>query len=388
MNNRRSCQLVASILSLLVCYFPVACDAEEQNVGGRWFVAGDDSSEYLFEDGIELVDLFSYHTRDSNDDGIPNLRIGHDDGHLVIRSQGYPNHATAVFPNDKNPNAIRVQNFTFRLPLKPVRNRQITQLPMGPIGVALNGVVFFNPFERGGMNAVEGYSQEWLDSCCGHPEMRGVYHYHKFPSCLKSPFPDDGKRHSPVIGFAFDGYPIYGPYEAEGEMAKELSGKEKLDSCNGHSDPERGYHYHVTPGKFPYIIGGYRGRVEASNNRNLTRAGTGAIKNNTRGKSERIGQVITKVSPRSAQPGETVKVQMTLSPQRAARAPVPREAPNWFQVGPYKGKNIKRRGNSVQAEITIGEDAAVGIPLDCHIEFKTPRGHTVVYKKDDAFTIE
>ena len=378
---------LAYFIGLICCSLQMT-SADEQHIAGRWFVAGGDSGEYLFEDGIDLIDLFSYHTRDSNDDGIPNVRIGHNGKHLVIRSQGYPNHVTAEFPNDKNPNAIRVQNFTFRLPLKPVRNRQITQLPMGPIGVALNGVVFFNPFERGGMNAVEGYSQEWLDSCCGHPEMRGVYHYHKFPSCLKSPFPDDGKRHSPVIGFAFDGYPIYGPYEAEGEMAKELSGKEKLDSCNGHSDPERGYHYHVTPGKFPYIIGGYRGKVEASNNRNLARAGTGAIKNNTRGKSERIGQVITNVSPRSAQPGETVKVQMTLSPQRAARAPVPREAPNWFQVGPYKGKNIKRRGNSVQAEITIGKEAAVGIPLDCHIEFKTPRGHTVVYKKDDAFTIK
>ena len=387
MQKLRKAKKWLPLLFFVVFTFGLA-QAEEQSVGGRWFVADGDSSEYLFEDGIDLVDLFSYHTRDSNDDGIPNVRIGHDGKHLVIRSQGYPNHPTAVFPNDKNPNSIRVQNFTFRLPLEPVRNREITQLPMGPIGVALNGVVFFNPFERGGMNAVEGYNQEWLDSCCGHPEMRGVYHYHKFPSCLKSPFPDDGKRHSPVIGFAFDGYPIYGPYEAEGEMAKDLSEKEKLDACNGHSDPERGYHYHVTPGKFPYIIGGYRGRVEASNNRNLARAGTGPLKNNARGKSERIGQVITKIAPRSANRGETVKMQMTLNPQRATRAPVPRETPNWFQVGPYKGTNIRRRGNTVQAEIAIPEDAIVGIPLDCHIEFKTPRGHIVVYKKAAGFTVK
>ena len=377
---------LAYFIGLICCSLQMT-SADEQHIAGRWFVAGGDSGEYLFEDGIDLIDLFSYHTRDSNDDGIPNVRIGHNGKHLVIRSQGYPNHVTAEFPNDKNPNAIRVQNFTFRLPLKPVRNRQITQLPMGPIGVALNGVVFFNPFERGGMNAVEGYSQEWLDSCCGHPEMRGVYHYHKFPSCLKSPFPDDGKRHSPVIGFAFDGYPIYGPYESESVMAKDLSGKDKLDACNGHTDGERGYHYLVTPGKFPYIIGGYRGKVEASNNRQLARAGTGAIQNNTRGTSDRIGGVITSITPASANRGSTVKVEINLA-ARVARPPVPREAPNWFQVGPYKGKNIKRRGNSVQAEITIGKEAAVGIPLDCHIEFKTPRGHTVVYKKDDAFTIK
>jgi hypothetical protein len=37
-----------------------------------------------------------------------------------------------------------------------------------------------------------------------------------------------------------------------------------LDSCNGHSDTERGYHYHVTAG-YPYIVGAYKGVPERSN---------------------------------------------------------------------------------------------------------------------------
>ena len=119
----------------------------------------------------------------------------------MIDSQGYPNHPTAIFPNSGNPNRIRVQDFHFRLPLEPKRAASITRVPMGPIGMALNGVVFFNPFEAGGMNAIEGYSEVWLDSCCGHPQQHGVYHYHKYPSCVKSPFADDGQRHSPVLGF-------------------------------------------------------------------------------------------------------------------------------------------------------------------------------------------
>ena len=86
-----------------------------------------------------------------------------------MKSQGYPNHPTAVFPNSDNPNTIRIQQFTFKLPLEPKMGDKITRVPMGPIGTALNGVVFFNPFEMGGMNAVEGYSEVWLDSCCGHP---------------------------------------------------------------------------------------------------------------------------------------------------------------------------------------------------------------------------
>jgi len=71
-------------------------------------------------------------------------------------------------------------------------------LPMGPIGMALNGVVFFNPFEQGGMNAVEGYSEVWLDCCRGHPQHTGIYHYHKYSRCAKGSFSGDG--HAPVIG--------------------------------------------------------------------------------------------------------------------------------------------------------------------------------------------
>ncbi len=29
------------------------------------------------------------------------------------------------------------------------------------------------------MNAVEGYTEVWLDACCGH-RMIVVYHYHKY----------------------------------------------------------------------------------------------------------------------------------------------------------------------------------------------------------------
>jgi hypothetical protein len=60
------------------------------------------------------------------------------------------------------------------------------------------------------------------------------------------------------LGYAFDGYGIYGPFGEDGKRPS------NLDSCNGHEDKTRGYHYHVTD-KFPYIIGGYHGEVEMSN---------------------------------------------------------------------------------------------------------------------------
>ena len=89
-----------------------------------------------------------------------------------------------------------------------------------------------------------------------------MYHYHKYPICLNSPWADEGKEHSPLIGWAFDGYPIYGPYVRAGLLAKDAGGADALNAFNMHFDSERGWHYQVTPGKFPYIIGGYWGTAD------------------------------------------------------------------------------------------------------------------------------
>ena len=98
-----------------------------------------------------------------------------------------------------------------------------------------------------------------MDYCCGHPSPDNTYHYHKYPICINSPWADEGNSHSPLLGWAFDGFPIYGPYVKAGVLAKDAAGDEGLNDFNLHTDAERGPHYQVTPGKFPYIIGGYWG---------------------------------------------------------------------------------------------------------------------------------
>lgn len=368
---------------------PAAVDeatiAAARPIGGHWFITSSNPPVYLYRDAGRMVDLFSWHQRDSNKDGIANLRLSHDETHLFIDSQGYPNHPTAIFPNSGNPNSIAVQNFRFRLPLQPQHSAVITRLPMGPIGMALNGVVFFNPFEQGGMNAVAGYSEVWLDSCCGHPQQTGVYHYHKYPACVKSPFRDDGKQHSPVIGFAFDGFPIYGPWDSAGVMARDLAGEESLDVCNGHADAERGYHYHVTPGRFPYVIGGYRGVVERTNLRQRGALSEGAIEDNSSGQS-RLPKVITAVLPGNAVRGQQHQLTVKLDPAQATRAPLPDGAPDWVQIGPFEALSIARSGNDVQVTVSIPADAPAGVLLDCHLEFNTA-GRRQVFKLNDAFRV-
>ncbi|HLJ95172.1 MAG TPA: YHYH protein [Gemmataceae bacterium] len=207
-------------------------------------------------------------TGKTNDPGKPipkhpfndNVTVTVTDTHLIVESDGIPNHETGKFPNRDNPNRILKQHYRFYIPLKPRIAEQPRKTPFGPIGVAINGIPFYNQYNAEGQDAVQ---VEKFDSCCGHPDPNGRYHYHKYPVCLKSPFHDEPGKHSPPIGYAFDGFAIYGP---NGEGGKPPT---DLDECNGHSDKERGYHYHVTA-KFPYILGAYRGVVEE---KNLTRPG-------------------------------------------------------------------------------------------------------------------
>jgi hypothetical protein len=199
------------------------------------------------------------------------------DGFLTVHAKSLPNHPTAKFPGF-NPNSIQETDQTYRLPLEPVINPdavamdeadQNRALPMGPIGIAINGIPFFNPFD-GDMRDASNI----MDYCCGHPNPDGLYHYHKYPICVNTPFVDKGYAPSEVIGFAFDGLPIYGPYQEAGVMAKD-STTNPLNSFNACYDPVRGWHYHVTPGKFPYVIGGYFGKAETSNFDHRRRPGGG-----------------------------------------------------------------------------------------------------------------
>ena len=123
-----------------------------------------------------------------------------------------------------NPNRIVVATETFRIPLSPVNNATATDTALGTVGVAVNGIPIYNPFEDGNQTAATG---RIFSGCCGHPQLTGVYHYHKYPTCLRFLQGDiwqsekekcdeidaliAGGGHSPLIGFALDGWPVYGP---------------------------------------------------------------------------------------------------------------------------------------------------------------------------------
>lgn len=186
----------------------------------------------------------------------------------VITANDLPSHATGTFPisasdpvyqYDKNPNAIAAQSISLTLPADPAESTQPSCVGMGAIGVMLTGAVLFNGFDAAGHDA---NANEMQDACAGHPQQSGMYHYHRISPCAS----DTSSGHSALMGYALDGFGIYGPNGSDGKPLTDAD----LDECHGHThtitwDGEQVsmYHYHATA-EFPYTIGCYRGTPVAA----------------------------------------------------------------------------------------------------------------------------
>jgi YHYH protein len=189
-----------------------------------------------------------------------------DTGRIVsrlVRSNGLPvGTPTGRFPIagddpafqiDRNPNAIAPQNISLELPRDPQRAEAPSCVPMGLIGIALNGVAIFNALDDAGRDAV---AHEVQDLCSGHPQMAGEYHYHGPSPCLPDQMADEA-----LIGYAIDGFGIFSMYDANG---RELTDAD-LDECHGRTSPVDWdgrrvsvYHYVLTR-EYPYTVGCFRG---------------------------------------------------------------------------------------------------------------------------------
>jgi hypothetical protein len=151
-----------------------------------------------------------------------------------------------------NPNRIAEQNITFTIPLFPEESSNHRATNLGPIGIARNGVVFFNQYAAGNSPLTNEINS--FDQYLGHPAGMGNYHYHVEPTYLTEQF-----GNNVFLGLLADGFPVYGPFENGSEVTNN-----DLDEFHGHLGatvdfPDGIYHYHVTS-QDPYINGnGYFG---------------------------------------------------------------------------------------------------------------------------------
>src|SRR4051812_17599458 len=176
-------------------------------------------------------------------------------GYRTFTGNDLPDHGTGVFPispsddvyqYDRNPNAINEQVLSVKLTASPTVAGNATCI-RGEVGISLTGAAIFDGFDAGGRDAVAWEAQ---DSCGGHPQMDGAYHYHNLTTCIADP----GTGQSNLLGYAYDGFGIYGNRGPDGKAMTNAD----LDECHGTTSPVMWdgklvtmYHYVATL-EFPY----------------------------------------------------------------------------------------------------------------------------------------
>ncbi len=186
-----------------------------------------------------------------NDNVLANVQtVRYSTNWVYINTNGIPSYITGPYL-DGNPSVATSQNAIFKFPLSPSQNTgTATATTGGNIGIFINGVALFD--YRDGVSWKNSTSSlcggpisppctgdgVWnrdaivaertgFDCSKGHPAM-GNYHHHQNPSAFRldlvvistvcNLYTSDGlyvidsTQHSPLLGFAYDGFPIYGAY--------------------------------------------------------------------------------------------------------------------------------------------------------------------------------
>ena len=241
-----------------------------------------------------------------------NLTIASSGDKCVFQSNGVPNHDF----NDGQgfPNNLTEQSYYYEVSRNPSFADTLTALEVGDDnGLMLNGVkvdvlaaaCFGVGDERTGCR---DSSHPWrfdpmfpannfrVDSHNAHVQPGGSYHYHGTPNAMFDP---DNPVESPVIGFAADGFPIFGSWfndngvvrKAESSFRVKLGQREALsgyptpegdydgsfrrdyeyieglgdlDECNG-MQVDGVYGYFITE-QFPYIMACLKGQMDSTFN--------------------------------------------------------------------------------------------------------------------------
>lgn len=232
-------------------------------------------------------------------------------GQRLISADGLPNHVTGPFPNAHNPNRMSAQNYDFHIPAEPAVAAMPTRLGMYPFGVAVNGVVFDpgaaewwqrDPSSGWQYEPMSGAINLGVDSNNAHVQPGGAYHYHSIPTGLLELL-SGGKEKVVLLGWAADGFPIYGPWgyrtpsntnseivrlkssyrikqgtrpdspggKYDGSFVADyefVKGAGDLDECNGRYGPTpefpHGTYYYVLTDAFPFIPRQFKGTPDPS----------------------------------------------------------------------------------------------------------------------------
>ncbi|MFN8285657.1 MAG: YHYH protein [Chitinophagales bacterium] len=141
--------------------------------------------------------------------------VYYDNSYVYVKSSGVPSYYDF---NNGNVNDASDKNYTFKLTRSPqMAGTPPSNLNGGPCGVLIDGTTFFNPEDaRSYQNANVWHQIAYyfegsdFDTTWGHSTPTNEYHHHVIDLAITDK--SDSTHHSPLLGYAFDGFPIYGPY--------------------------------------------------------------------------------------------------------------------------------------------------------------------------------
>lgn len=196
----------------------------------------------------------------------------------TLTGNGIPNHPIGIFPIPQTSDAyqyyaalpaegyanaaeipVKPYDLHVDLPLNPEMSDKPNCIPSLMTGIALTGGAWhIEAAPDLEFNIYDPNAALPTDRCWGHPYAT-EYHYHGYSwKCMKQGKP--GKQ-SPLLGYAMDGFGIYGPMGANGKAITNA----QLDECHGrvgwvtfNGKRQKMYHY-VLNNEYPYSIGCFRG---------------------------------------------------------------------------------------------------------------------------------
>ena len=161
---------------------------------------------------------------------------------LYLKTSGLGQHTMGPWQNGAFPNLPKNQNVLYRIPRNPTVHTATNLTGLGAIGYFVDGVAMFDSrdgfvwtgsAESGNGTGYwnrEAYVNEGatFDPGYAHQEQTGTHHYHANPIALRyllgdhvnfdataktySESTNTVTKHSPILGWVRDGYPLYGPY--------------------------------------------------------------------------------------------------------------------------------------------------------------------------------
>ena len=184
----------------------------------------------------------------------------------------------------KTPNALSTQEWSWSVPLNPVKASATTTIRnvLGTLGFTVSGLPIYGPTE-GPQPPAQAFGDpvynKIMDTCGGHTGPAREYHHHAITLAQQC-----NLSKQKILGYALDGFPIYttlgclnakctksavmkSGYVKTGDPTtnswdaytyKTSKATGVLDACNGRTQPDGTYGYHVT-NDFPYIIGCFAG---------------------------------------------------------------------------------------------------------------------------------